>query len=114
MMVIIDSPEIKEHKILDNKDDEAVVRIHQLERTGQASWDPNDPCVGGNYDAMPEEPSISAIIKPSGIHVMYLASENIEGSMLFSPRGNKRPGPGVSLMEEAIILETLGKLATIG
>ena len=42
MMVIVGSPNIKGEKIQEHKEDETVVRIHQLERTGQVSWDPND------------------------------------------------------------------------
>jgi hypothetical protein len=64
MMVIVDSPDIKRHKTQqDHKDDEAVVRIHQLERTGQASWDHND---AGDNDQLAEEPSLSMIVRYRG------------------------------------------------
>lgn len=48
---------------MDHKDDEAVVRIHQLERTGQASWDHNDP---GDNDQLADEPSLSMIVRQRG------------------------------------------------
>jgi hypothetical protein len=61
-----------------------------------------------------EEPSLSAIIRPSRQVNTYLAKEGVDGSMLFSPRYNKKTGLGTSIMEEAIILQTLqmGKLGS--
>jgi hypothetical protein len=50
---------------------------------------------------MAEEPSLSAIIKPNnGQNIYYMQKEGVEGSMLFSPREDKKLGK----MEEAVIL----------
>ncbi len=98
MMVIVDSPPT--HLKDQQAKEEAVVCIHQLERTGQASWDQNDPVVMMMCQEDPmeeeEEPSISMIAKMN----------QIEGSMLFSPRVSNRR---ISLVEEAIIIETLNR-----
>ena len=81
-----------------------MVRIHQLERTGQASWDHNDPA---ENDHIVEEPSLSVILRPSRPVNAYLMQEGVEGSILFSPRAGRKGAVGNSMLEEAVILETL-------
>ena len=98
MMVIVDSPPPHFKNIDQQAKEETVVCLHQLERTGQVSWDQNDPVVMMCQDQLEEEeePSISMIAKMN----------QIEGSMLFSPRMSNRR---ISLVEEAVIIETLNK-----